>query len=59
MYICRNKKQIEIMKKTKITKTENLCLKCDGGIIERFFEETEENFKITIKKCTNKSVLTN
>jgi hypothetical protein len=30
---------LNIMSKTKITKFENLCLKCNSGIIERIIKE--------------------
>ena len=37
----------------KTLRTENLCLKCDGGIIERIVKETDNETEITIKKCSN------
>jgi hypothetical protein len=42
------------MSKSKITKLENLCLKCDGGIIERIIKESDEEMEVQIKKCSNK-----
>lgn len=42
------------MSKVKITKRENLCLKCDGGIIERTFKEKDDELEVQIKKCSNK-----
>lgn len=41
------------MSKSKITKLENLCLKCDGGIIERIFKEKKDELEVQIKKCSN------
>lgn len=33
---------------------ENLCLKCEGGIIKRIFKESFDECEIEIKKCSNK-----
>jgi len=43
-----------IMSENKITKRENLCLKCEGGIIERIFKEKDDVCEVQIKKCSNK-----
>ena len=43
------------MAKAKITTLENLCLKCDGGIIKRIFKEKDDECQVEIKKCSNKS----
>jgi len=42
------------MKNAEIRKTENLCLKCDSGIIERIIKETDDEVEVQIKKCSNK-----
>jgi len=42
------------MTKIKTTTFENLCLKCDGGIIKQIQKETDGEFEIQIKKCSNK-----